>query len=510
MNARRSHARARVAIARLAVASALLATGCGGGDARPDDPTAAATEAAPVADAAGPWGIYEVTWTAEELVETIGIDEPWVHGNAGRARIELDDGAFAFEYVTGPSTGDRCEGTVEATDDRLVLTGTTDPSRNDCGDEFGGLEIVDAAWDRDGDRLVLSGFTLSDEPDVTWFMAAWLGTKPLRVVDTTAASEATALRFAATGGFGDVTLATLVEELEAVSDGALVLDVADEWDITATTPDVERRLVEAVAAGELDLALVGTRAMDDLGVPDFRALTAPMVVDSHELLRAVVTSDLPHEMLEAVDALGVEGLGIVGGPLRRPAATAAPLVRPEDYAGVTFSVFSSGAGEDAVAALGAVPTDVAPAARDAGLEDGTIGALENSLDLVASRPVVGHVTANVALWPATGVLVANPDALARLGSEQRQALLDAVERTVETSVAEPPLDEAHLAGLVCERGGTVVEASDDDLEALRSAFAPVVTGLAEDAATASHLAAIEALRATVTPEVLELPASCTS
>ena len=92
--------------------------------------------------------------------------------------------------------------------------------------------------------------------------------------------------------------------------------------------DYERRHLERVRAGEADLAGVGARAWDRLGVTSFRALVAPFLVDSRELERRVLESPLVERMLEGVEPLGLVGLAVLPGVLRRPLRALATARQP--------------------------------------------------------------------------------------------------------------------------------------------------------------------------------------
>jgi hypothetical protein len=59
-----------------------------------------------------------------------------------------------------------------------------------------------------------------------------------------------------------------------------------------------------------------SRALDDVGVPVFDALHAPLLIDSYPLKRKVIGGPLAAEMLAGVKLHDVVGLGILPGPLR--------------------------------------------------------------------------------------------------------------------------------------------------------------------------------------------------
>ena len=113
--------------------------------------------------------------------------------------------------------------------------------------------------------------------------------------------------------------------------------------------DYERRLVDKVRAGQADLASVGARAWDRLGVSSFRAIVAPFLVDSLELERRVLESRHAGRMLEGVEPLGLVGLAVLPGGLRRPLGLTRPLVAPRDYAGAAFGVRYGRVAQDTIA-----------------------------------------------------------------------------------------------------------------------------------------------------------------
>ena len=235
-------------------------------------------------------------------------------------------------------------------------------------------------------------------------------------------ADATALRLVVTPGW-EWRVEPLINALASSSDEAPQIEIDFEWQDAHAGVNVERDIVEAVASGELDLGFVGTRAISELGARSFDTLTAPMLVDSYELQQAIMDSDIPDRLLVSLDDIGVTGLDVAAGPLRRPLGVSGPFMNPADFAGTTFHTGRSATNASTVAALGATHTDVWGSERDDGLVDGTIDGTENSIDWMHSSGLrAPYATLNVALWPATGVLVANPDLIAQLSDAEAQTL----------------------------------------------------------------------------------------
>jgi TRAP-type transport system periplasmic protein len=152
----------------------------------------------------------------------------------------------------------------------------------------------------------------------------------------------------------------------------------------ATEPDAEQQVVRATAHGDVDLGWTGTRVFDTLGVTSLQALTAPLLVDSYALQQIVINSDMPGRMLNGLDQVGVTGLAVLAGGLRRPIAVKGPLLGPPDWKGLTIQTFRSNSQAETIRALGATPTDVGPADRDTGLAAGQIHGFETACSSTTS------------------------------------------------------------------------------------------------------------------------------
>jgi TRAP-type transport system periplasmic protein len=304
-------------------------------------------------------------------------------------------------------------------------------------------------------------------------------------------------------------VAYFVRRVRALSGGALRIHVVNEWG--HYKPTVEEQIVRDVAADRADLAWVGTRTFDTLGVQSFEALTAPMLIDSYALERAVIGSKIPRRMLESLPRLRVTGLAVLADGLRKPIAVKRPLFGPADWRGITFATFRSHGQADAIRALGARSVVAFNATLFTGLDKGTIQGFEKSLhiyDLNNLERVAPYITANVNLWPQTVALIASPARLSTLTAAQRgwlwQAAVDAAARS--TSLVDR---DAEAAAAGCKYGARLADASSADLAALRRAFAGVYDRLERNPRTKAFIARIRRLKASTTAErPLAIPRGC--
>ena len=300
----------------------------------------------------------------------------------------------------------------------------------------------------------------------------------------------------------------LLKRVEAQSNGNLRIETA--FRVGEFAPDAEQQIVRGVADGTYDLAVVGTRVFDTLGVSNFQALDAPMLIDNYAVEAAVIGGDLPGRMLRSLDQLHVSGLGVVADGLRKPIAVEKPLLGPDDWRGIPFGVNRSLALSSAIKALGAEPIEVFGSRRDQALEQHQIAGFEMNLlgyrDLNLSQRAP-YVTANVNLWPQVFAIIGNPERLASLSSEQRDSLTRAMGEAAAASTGLVKDDDG-LAADLCRRGARFATASDADIRQLRDAFAPVYTNLQTDPETAQLISAIQLLKQPSSEGVVVIPDGC--
>ena len=321
------------------------------------------------------------------------------------------------------------------------------------------------------------------------------------------AGEPIVLTFANTDGALNYrpALEYFVQRVSERSAGSLRIDVVPNW------PGSEQQVVADVAVGKADLTAVGTSTFESLG-KSFLALTAPMLIDSYAVQDAVLTSDIPGQILLQTTNIGATGIAILpGGGLVKPIAVARRLLGPADWRGMVIETSGSQAQARVIRALGALPTDSSSPALDEGLQNGQIQGFTKSLlvyGINASEHLAPNVTANVTLWPGLQVLLGNPASLARLSGQQRDWLHQAAADAIAHLTA--PVDrDTQTVSEICQAGARLANAGEADLTALRQAFEPVYAELEQDAQTKSFIEQIARLKTSTTAEPsIAIPAGC--
>jgi TRAP-type C4-dicarboxylate transport system substrate-binding protein len=333
------------------------------------------------------------------------------------------------------------------------------------------------------------------------------------VVDRVAGSEEPIVLTMAdfSGGlYHNPALQHFVDKVEEDSGGAVQIEVLSEWG--GFVDGVERMVVDDVASGKADLAWLPTRAFDTMGINHFRALNAPMLIDSYAVQAAVLSSEIATEMLPSLEQLGVTGLAMLADGLRKPISVDAPLLSLQDYQGITFTSTLSETHAEAISALGAKTDDAIAQDRAVGLRSGEIQGFEmNLLGYRANENqyLAPYVAANVNLWASPIVLLANPSTIDELTPEGRDVILGAAKDAAEASITMIDVDSGEV-DILCDTGARFGTASNSDLQEMREAFQPVYESLAEEATTADFLSRIEAIKAeTPADPVLVVPPDCT-
>lgn len=268
------------------------------------------------------------------------------------------------------------------------------------------------------------------------------------------------------------------------------IEVVNGW----TSPndrDEERTVLEDLASGAADLAWVGARAVGAVcGIRSLDALHAPLLFPD-ETAVAQVLSSLPVEpLLEPLREVGLVGLALLPGGLRRPFGLTAPLRGPDDWRGKLIRTHASLTGEAALRTLGATPVLRSSADLRAGPPPGIDG-MDLHAEAIAGWGYSGWLTSNVPLWPRLVLLLGNRSRLGRLSSEARTLLEHAGRQAQRTSACTLPVIHDQIQPGVVK----LVEANHDELAQLRERLHPVYEELRSTAGGETTLNQIRILSA---------------
>ena len=198
------------------------------------------------------------------------------------------------------------------------------------------------------------------------------------------------------------------------------------------------------------------------------------LVNSLELEQRVLERPGARRALAGVEPLGLVGLAVLPGPLRRPFGLSRPLLGPDDYRGATVGIRLGDVADSTLRALGAAPK---------GYRIGALGRVDGANDAATIQnnryDVSGAaLTANVALWARPETIVISSTAFARLAPAQRAVLRRAGRAAVAPVRARVAREQREALAELCGRGSLTLAASATDLAGLRAAVRPVAAALA--------------------------------
>jgi TRAP-type C4-dicarboxylate transport system substrate-binding protein len=287
-------------------------------------------------------------------------------------------------------------------------------------------------------------------------------------------------------------LAVFADEVAKASDGTLRVEFKNNWRQHAE-PQYERGVVADVQAGKVDLAWVGARVFDKVGVTSFQPLLAPMLIDNHDLQGKVFEAGIPEQMLGGLSSIGLVGVGVLPGPLRKLLSKGEPLTSPEAFRSKKIGIQDGAVAEQTFAALGATAMALPGGAKIADVDgyEQQLASIEGShYEEQGAKNVVG----NLNLWPRPLVVVAGKKVWDGLTDAQHTALTSAARRALAPALAASRAEDANPVAKICANGIAFPAASSSQLADLHSAVQPVLDKIAADPKLGGWLHRIEDLK----------------
>jgi TRAP-type C4-dicarboxylate transport system substrate-binding protein len=261
---------------------------------------------------------------------------------------------------------------------------------------------------------------------------------------------------------GTPAIPEFVAQVTRRSHGKLKVEVRTR----ARDTDEQRRVIQRVAAGRVDLGWAEAHTFDTLGVTSLRPLLVPLLIDSYQLQAQVLRRHSAQLLADVPAKTGVIPLALLAGGLRFAAATDHPIVTAADWSGRAFSTTSPGSQEAGIRALGATPV-IDPRDRQTLTQSGLIDSGESTWR--AHPETLPYVAPNVRLWPRAVVLLANPQTWRDLSPQQRGWLHGAAASAAAWAVRHAADSDATGLQNACRSGSKAALASSTELDAMRTA-----------------------------------------
>lgn len=294
----------------------------------------------------------------------------------------------------------------------------------------------------------------------------------------------------------------LVTTLEQASNGLVGAQLDESY--SDGSPDSEARLVRDLASGQVQVAVMGSRAYVGAGVGNLDVLEAPFLITSYAAQKEVVRSDAAQALLQRLDGTGIKALALVPGPLRHPVSSGTALLGPDTWTNQSFRTYSSPVQDEIVRAIGGLPV------RDTfewyeHMLAGKLRGGESDVGVLWSKDAHAGVlmTSNVVLWPKVYVIAVNQEFWDGLTDTQR-GWFAAAATSVRDQASAAGFDESRMAAKMCDQGVRFATATTAQVAALDASVAPVRARLEQDPLYAQ----IRAIGAAHPVSDVPVPAAC--
>ena len=197
-------------------------------------------------------------------------------------------------------------------------------------------------------------------------------------------------------------------------------------------------------------------------------------------------------MLHWTASVGVTGLAVLPGPLRRMLGVHRAFRSPADFRGATVGIQEGKVADWTIRALGGtprpLPSDASIGSVD-GYEQQLLSIYQNQYQRSAS-----FITGNLTLWPKPYVVVINPGVLASLNEGQRHVLTGAASTALPAAEHAAVIEDQTGTTGVCRTSLRFLESSPTELSRLRQEVRPVYARIKASGNNRSLIAQITELK----------------
>lgn len=287
-----------------------------------------------------------------------------------------------------------------------------------------------------------------------------------------------------------IAIDEFVKRVDQASDGTISVETRPNY------PGGDVPLLQDVRDGAVQMASVSSAVWATQGVTSFDALQALGLITRYDLAREVLSGPIAQEMLAGTDAVGLKGLAIHEGGLRKPVGAKVQLTSPASFEGLSIRTPESKVLETGIRALGADATSIPVGEMYSALRDGTVDGVEANLGLVQTLQlyeVAKYVTMNVNLWPFPTVLVMNQSQFDGLTPDQQTTITEVAKEIPGFSI-DILTAPSELPKTLCEEGMRFSMASDAQLAQFEKASQAAIATLSKNADTKAFIDQIIELR----------------
>ena len=239
--------------------------------------------------------------------------------------------------------------------------------------------------------------------------------------------------------------------------------------------DVE--LAQMVQAGDIQMSACSTSNLTSFN-QNLEVFSLPFAFANEEVAYAVLDGEFGQKMLDSMEeACGLKAIGYFESCTYRELSSNKEVHSPADLNGVKIRVMQSGLHIAIWESLGAIPTAIAFGELYTALQQGTVDAQDNPLELTISQgfyEVQKYITLTNHIFQV-GMATCNPAWFNSLSAEDQQVVLDAAKAAVEFQRQEAAAQKDGYISTLEDAGLKVITLTDEELADFQSHM-----GAAED------------------------------
>ena len=225
--------------------------------------------------------------------------------------------------------------------------------------------------------------------------------------------------------------------------------------------DVE--LAQAVQNGDIQMSACSTSNLTTFN-QDLEVFSLPFAFANEEVAYQVLDGDFGQKMLDTMEGAGLKALGYFESCTYRELSSNKPVHTPDDLKGMKIRVMQSNLHVEIWEALGASPTSIAFSELYTALQQGTVDAQDNPLELVIAQrfyEVQKYITLTNHIFQV-GMATCNPSWFNGLSAEDQQVVLDAIKAGVEFQRQAAAEENDGYITTLQEAGLEIIELTDSE------------------------------------------------
>lgn len=253
------------------------------------------------------------------------------------------------------------------------------------------------------------------------------------------------------------------KEVETNSDGTMTVEIYANGQLGG-----DQQLQEAVQNGDLIATACNTAALTGFE-PKLGVFATPFLFADNQAAYELLDGEFGNKMLNLMEESGFKGLGFYESVHFRVLSANKPVHTPDDLKGVKIRVMQNPIHIAIWEALGAGPTSIPFSELYTALQQKTVDAQENPLELIVAQrfyEVQQAVTLTNHLF-SVGMATMNLDFYNSLSAEQQKIVDDAIEKAVAFQREAGAAEYKDYLKTLQDAGVEVVTLTPQELELFR-------------------------------------------